>query len=130
MSAGMPLHRVLRDTLRAQLDSGAFLPGAMLPGEYELATLHRVSRSTVRQALDGLVREGRIERRKHVGTRVLATPATNSWHDLASELAGLSDAAGCTDSELQARLLTELIMRPARVRQRAILMSCVKVESP
>lgn len=70
------LHQKLRDELRRQIDSGELPPGAVLPGDHELRRLHGLSRTTVRLALDGLVREGRIVRARGRGTTVLhAEPA-------------------------------------------------------
>lgn len=56
--------------LRDDLASGAYRPGALLPGETRLAEMHEVSRVTVRRALDALEREGAIARQPGRGTVV------------------------------------------------------------
>lgn len=46
----------LADVLEAEIAAGRPRVGGRLPGEYELAEIHRVSKNTVRRAL-GLLRE-------------------------------------------------------------------------
>lgn len=62
--------RGLYNTLRRQIESGDLAPGAKVPPELELAEMHQLSRTTVRQALaqlqaDGLITpgQGRLGRR-------------------------------------------------------------------
>lgn len=54
-----------------------------LPTEHELIQSYGVSRTTVRQAIDNLVKEGYIEKRRGVGTFVAEREKLNSW-DLGS----------------------------------------------
>lgn len=68
------LHSQLSAALREQIRSGNLRPGAQLPTELALATAHQVSRGTVRQAMDALVREGFVERVQGRGTFVRAQP--------------------------------------------------------
>lgn len=65
------LYLVLRD----QIVSGALRAGERLPGEPALALRHGLSRVTIRRALDGLERDGLIERRPGAGTFVRETGA-------------------------------------------------------
>jgi GntR family transcriptional regulator len=60
--------------LRDRILSNAFVMGARLPTENDLARFHRVSRVTVRRALAELARERLIERRRASGTRVIYKP--------------------------------------------------------
>ncbi len=62
--------------LRRALDEQEFEPGGRLPPERELATHLGVGRSSLRTALDQLVREGRIWR--HVGQGTFVTETTSS----------------------------------------------------
>lgn len=62
--------RLLADLLRHQVRTGAF-PGGVLPYEDTIGTDYRVSRNTVRQALDLLRGEGIVERQPGVGTVVV-----------------------------------------------------------
>ncbi|MER7506225.1 GntR family transcriptional regulator [Nonomuraea pusilla] len=59
--AGEPyLYMRIARELREQIERGELEPGAAVPSESELRRQHGVSRSTVRQALDVLEREGLI----------------------------------------------------------------------
>lgn len=62
--------RQLADLLRRQALSGGF-PGGVLPLEDSIGADFRVSRNTVRQALDLLRAEGLVERQPGVGTVVV-----------------------------------------------------------
>ena len=53
-----------------QIRSGAYPPGTLLPPENQLATEYKVSRATIRSALDQLEAMGLITRRQGVGTFV------------------------------------------------------------
>jgi DNA-binding LacI/PurR family transcriptional regulator len=68
------LHAQLSASLRDQIRSGSLRPGEQLPTEHVLATEHGVSRGTVRQAMDTLVREGYVERVQGRGSFVRALP--------------------------------------------------------
>lgn len=63
--------RQLADLLRQQMRTGCF-PGGVLPLEDTIGADYRVSRNTVRQALDLLRGEGLVERQPGVGTTVVA----------------------------------------------------------
>ena len=66
-----PLYEELAASLRHAIKSGELPPGARLPTEAELASEHRVSRNTVRQALAKLQAGGLITRgRGRDGRRV------------------------------------------------------------
>ena len=58
--------------IAARIASGKWSVGTVLPGEIELAKEFDVSRDTMRRALAELVKSGLVERKKHVGTRVLS----------------------------------------------------------
>src|SRR5690348_14159246 len=66
----LPLHRQLRAVLLDQLANGELRAGDRLPTEHQLCSAYKVSRKTVRQALDDLEREGLIERTPGRGTFV------------------------------------------------------------
>ncbi len=58
--------------LEASIVEGKLLPGTRLPSEPKLAEMLEVSRNTVREALNGLLARGLLERRPGVGTFVRA----------------------------------------------------------
>jgi DNA-binding GntR family transcriptional regulator len=62
---------ILKAILIKKILKGNFLPGDILPSENELAIEHNLSRSTVRQALDELVKERYIYKHKGKGSIVL-----------------------------------------------------------
>lgn len=73
-----PLYRQLAQLLRAAIANDRIARGALLPPEHELADRFRVSRITVRQALQNLEAEGLIRRERAKGTSVLGVPSSNT----------------------------------------------------
>lgn len=69
---GRPAYRQIELQLLDLIAEGALLPGDRVPAERDLAARLAVSRMTLRQALDGLVRRGLLERRGGAGTFVAA----------------------------------------------------------
>jgi len=69
-TAGPPKHQQLRSHLIAQITDGRLKPGDPIPPELKLAALYGVARSTVRQAMAGLERDGLITRVQGRGTFV------------------------------------------------------------
>jgi GntR family transcriptional regulator len=74
----VPLYYQLQQHLRRQIETGTLQTGDVLPAEENLAADLGISRATVRQAIAGLVQEGRLERRRNRGTRVTAPPVRQS----------------------------------------------------
>jgi GntR family transcriptional regulator len=71
----VPEYRRIRDQLRAQLEDGVLKPGDKMPTERELVERFGVAHMTVRHAVDGLVRDGLVVRRRGSGTFVVHTRA-------------------------------------------------------
>ena len=65
-----PRYFLLQQNLKKQILSGFYKDGDLLPSENELSNYHKITRSTVRQALDNLVKEGYIIKRKGKGSIV------------------------------------------------------------
>jgi DNA-binding LacI/PurR family transcriptional regulator len=63
-------HHRIRELLRAQLAEGRYPPGSRLPAETELPRLLKAGKQTIVRALNDLVREGLIVRRRGDGTYV------------------------------------------------------------
>jgi GntR family transcriptional regulator len=70
-----PLHVRLEHALRDLISSGEVRPGAMVPGELELAAELKVSRHTIRHALGVLTTEGLLRRQRGRGTTVVGPGA-------------------------------------------------------
>jgi GntR family transcriptional regulator len=66
----LPIYHQLYEILRYNILHGEWQPGDMLPPESELIERYKVSRITVRQALETLVNEGLIYRQQGRGTFV------------------------------------------------------------
>lgn len=66
----LPLHSQIRLSVQERIESGEWPVQHRLPSEPELAAAFKVSRMTVRQAIDKLVEAGLLYRRRGVGTFV------------------------------------------------------------
>lgn len=75
----IPLYSQLKSDIIARIDSGEYEVGYKLPSEKELMKLFDISRTTVRQAVDILVREGYLEIKRGVGTFVKKQKRYNVW---------------------------------------------------
>lgn len=69
-----PRYLQLADVVRTAIVNGYLRPDEALPSEGAMATSSGLSKTTVRQALDVLEREGRIVRRAGVAARVAGEP--------------------------------------------------------
>lgn len=68
----MPLSQVVLDQVLAQIRGGSLRPGDRLPSEYELMRMLNVGRSSVREALRGLISLGLVDTRPGRGAVVLS----------------------------------------------------------
>lgn len=66
----IPLYHQLADILMEGIRSGDYPPGARIPSEPQLAKDYGIGRPTVRQAIDVLVRQRLLVRRRGSGTYV------------------------------------------------------------
>ena len=67
---GVPVADLLAAKLRRRLQTGRVEPGAFVASECELARTEGVNRMLVRQAVDALIREGKLQRRPGRGVYV------------------------------------------------------------
>jgi GntR family transcriptional regulator len=67
-------YRAIAEELRRRVESGEYGAGGLLPSESELSATHRVSRVTVRKALELLRDEGLIDARQGFGWFVAVDP--------------------------------------------------------
>lgn len=75
LANGVPLYQQIFVILQNKIQSGEYAPGDSVPGEQDLCDEFGVSRITARRALNELAERGFVERRRGLGTRVLAGPA-------------------------------------------------------
>ena len=66
----IPRHLFIQQDLLKKIQSGEYAQGQLIPKESELTDIYQVSRPTVRQAIQFLVNDGFLERRKRRGTIV------------------------------------------------------------
>jgi GntR family transcriptional regulator len=90
----LPLYHRLYLILRDRILRGDDLPGALLPGEHDLARRFQVSRVTARRALDELAIEGLVKRRRGDGTRVRRREPHLPLRPIAASIDGLIDSLG------------------------------------
>ena len=80
----VPIYYQLQEWLSERIADGDLAPGSRLPSERDFAEQLGISRMTVRQAVDRLVRQGRLERRRGNGTFVTPPKVTGTLTDLRS----------------------------------------------
>ena len=73
VSADEPLYRRIAADMLMTIDASRLEPGAALPSEAELCAAYRVSRITIRKAIDELVARQVVERRRGSGTYISST---------------------------------------------------------
>jgi GntR family transcriptional regulator len=107
-------YRSIADDLRARIEEGDLGAGRLLPSEAELSAEFRVSRVTVRRALEVLRDEGLVDSRQGFGWFVAADPVRQSLGRLGTIESQLA-AEGVTSER---RVLDFRFTRaPARVRR-------------
>jgi DNA-binding GntR family transcriptional regulator len=86
------LYRKVQQNIKSQILAGVYREGDLLPSEYELQQLHSVTRSTVRHALNELVREGYILKKQGKGSivarqqrRTLGVLSVKGFSEIVSE---------------------------------------------
>ena len=102
------------EQLRGMVQRGELVPSAQLPTEPELSRALNVSRATLRAALDSLVREGVVVRRRGVGTFVADRPLAANNLNLNWGVTDVIRATGATPGT------TDMVVRvePADDRHR------------
>src|SRR6201993_5183520 len=104
-SIALPLYAQVESMLAASIADGTFPPGSRLPNEDELVQRYSVSRTTIRQTIQNLVRRGLVEIRRGKGTYVLEPKITQ---DL-TELTGFVEDMKVLGRQASARLLDKQI---------------------
>ncbi len=101
----IPLYYQLENILREKIRSGELSRGEKLPTENELIEQYGVSRTTVRQALAALVKEGLLERVAGRGTFVKQIPPSDETIRLTGFIDGLSSSVETKTEILDARFI-------------------------
>lgn len=66
-AARTPMHLIISEKLRKQIENGVYAPGDQLPSEFNLGQLFGVSRTTVRRAIANLINQGLVETQQDKG---------------------------------------------------------------
>ncbi|MFC3199148.1 GntR family transcriptional regulator [Parapedobacter deserti] len=86
----VPLHVQAELLLRRLIESPEYQEGKLLPNEVDLAKRLAISRATLRQAINKLVFEGLLIRKKGVGTKVASIQSISSksknWLSFSQEM--------------------------------------------
>ncbi|MVT09343.1 GntR family transcriptional regulator [Chitinophaga tropicalis] len=89
-SSPVPLHIQAEELLRKMIEDPEFRNGKFLPNEVELSQQLEISRTTLRQALNKLVYEGLLVRKKGIGTKVSEKTVSSksmNWKSFSQEMA-------------------------------------------
>jgi GntR family transcriptional regulator len=89
-NSAVPLHVQAEELLRKMIEDPQFRNGKFLPNEVELSQQLEISRTTLRQALNKLVYEGLLIRKKGIGTRVSEKTVSSksmNWKSFSQEMA-------------------------------------------
>lgn len=85
----IPLHIQAEEVLRQMIQEPEYKGGKILPNEVEMSKHLAISRTTLRQAINKLVFEGLLVRKKKTGTRVAQMPVSsksNNWLSFSQEM--------------------------------------------
>lgn len=85
----IPLHVQAEELLRQIIKDPEYANGKLLPNEIDLAKQLAISRTTLRQALNKLVYEGLLIRKKGIGTKVAANIVSSksaNWLSFSQEM--------------------------------------------
>lgn len=108
--SGVPRYLQIADALRRDLRG----EGERIPSEHQLCAIYKVSRPTIRQALDVLVQEGLLYR--HAGRGTFSTPTASGDRKL--RMIGSVGDMMAMGEETWFKLLTrEVVVVPANIAQ-------------
>ncbi|MGH2390038.1 MAG: GntR family transcriptional regulator [Chloroflexota bacterium] len=108
----VPMYQQLQVLIRTNIASGIWQPGQAIPSEQMLSRQFEIARMTVRQALEGLIREGLLRRERGRGTFVAHSMVEREL----SRLRGFSEDMRVRGMTPSARLLVrDVIPAPPEV---------------
>ena len=104
--SSLPLYAQVEDVLASTIADGSLAPGTPLPPEHLLIKRFAVSRTTIRQAIQNLIRRGLIEVRRGKGTFVTQPKISQEL----TELTGFVEDMQALGRRATARLLEQQIV--------------------
>lgn len=99
----IPQYRKVYETLRKHIEQSEYNEGDILPSENELCAVHKVTRPTVRKALDILANDGYIKKHQGLGSIVQSKPKG----------IGILSLGGTTSAVGNDKLKTKVIIKQA-----------------
>jgi GntR family transcriptional regulator len=105
-NSSAPLYARVEDVLASDIADGTLPPGIRLPAEQSLIERFAVSRTTIRQAIQNLIRRGLIEIRRGTGTFVAQPKITQEL----TKLTGFVEDMQAMGRHASARLLDQQIV--------------------
>jgi len=102
MGSTIPHYRKVYEVLRRQIIEGVYKPGDLLPSENNLCQQFRITRPTVRHALDTMLSEGMIHKHKGKGSIVNGPPIG----------IGILSISGTTSALGKHNLRTRILSKP------------------
>ncbi len=100
LESPVPLYHQLQEILRLKIANRAWNVGTQIPSEHDLCRTYGVTRPTVRQALEGLVREGLLVKRRGKGAFVTDPPLPVGLFSVT----GVSDAFAGSNIQVETRV--------------------------
>ena len=107
----LPLYAQVESIIAAAIADGTFPPGSRLPNEDALIERYAVSRTTIRQTIQNLIRRGLVEIRRGKGTFVLQPKMTQEL----TELTGFVEDMQVLGRQASARLLDQQIVDQSKL---------------
>jgi GntR family transcriptional regulator len=104
--SALPLYAQVETILAGNIADGTYGPGTRLPNETELVEKYAVSRTTIRQTVQNLIRRGLVEIRRGKGTFVLEPKITQEL----TKLSGFVEDMSALGHRASARLLDKQIV--------------------
>lgn len=80
----LPIYYQIQQIIKEKIKSGELKTGDKIPSEHELCEQFGVSRMTIRQAINNLVKETHLYRKRGIGTFVQQTKVTQTLEGLRS----------------------------------------------
>src|SRR5579871_2667312 len=110
----LPLYAQVEAAIAAGIADGTFPPGDALPNETALIAQYGVSRTTIRQTIQNLIRRGLVEIRRGKGTFVLEPKITQEL----TELTGFVEDMRALGYHASARVLDRQVVHASEVAAR------------
>jgi len=115
---GPPLYYQVEESIRRRIENGTFLEGEMIPPEGELEKEFNVSRITIRKAVDNLVQDGLLRKKRGVGTIV----TRNLIRDEVHSLEGFTEKMEKKGRKVSSRILEIEEVQPSPLIVKALLL--------